>query len=122
MGEPRGILRLSNELLRDILDHVEADPEKFVNIDRRAYLSVESFKPPSPPIPSQAQDVGNFRLVCRRFADLGIPHQFTRITTRFSVAGFKRLDRISAHPHLARHTRKFSYMVPSFYKEGQLLV
>jgi hypothetical protein len=118
--EPHGIHKLSTELLRDILDHVEADPERFVQIDRRAYLSVESFKPPSPAVPSQAQDVGNFRLVCRKFAELGIPHQFTRIATRFSRAGFKRLDDISRSPHLAKHTKKFSYMIPFFYVEGDL--
>ena len=110
---------LSNELLRDILDHIEADPERSVSIDRRAYLSVESFRPPSPPPPPRAQDIGNFRLACRRFADLGIPHQFTRIATRFSPAGFKRLDNISGSPHLAKHTKKFSYLIPDFYIEGK---
>ncbi len=118
MGKIEGIQKLSNELLRDILDHIEADPERSVSIDRRAYLSVESFKPPAPPVPSQAQDIGHFRLVCRRFAELGIPHQFTRVTTRFSRAGFKRLEGICTNQHLAKHTKKFSYMIPCFYVEG----
>jgi hypothetical protein len=109
---------LSNDLLRDILDYIEADPDRSVSIDRRAYLSVESFRPP-PPSPLMVQDIGNFRLTCRRFADLGIPHQFTRIATRFSIAGLQRLEKISSRPHLARHTKKFSYLIPDFYKEGQ---
>ncbi|KAI9845311.1 MAG: hypothetical protein M1837_004933 [Sclerophora amabilis] len=111
--------KLSNELLRDILDHIEADPEKSVNIDRRAYLSVESFKAPSPPMPAQAQDIAHFRLVCRRFAELGVPHQFTRVTTRFSTRGFARLERIADRPHIARHVKKFSYMIPCFYVDGR---
>jgi hypothetical protein len=120
MDRPTGILSLSNELLKDILDYVDPDPEKIIPVDRRAYLSVESFKTPSPPPPSQARDVGNFRYVCKRFAQLGIPHQFTRLTTRFSKAGFTRLKDISEREHLAKHVRKFSYMIPFFYVEGWL--
>lgn len=118
MQKKSSIHKLSNELLKDILDHIEADPERSVSIDRRAYLSVESFRPPSPPPPSQAQDIGNFRLACRRFAELGIPHQFTRIATRFSRPGLERLEKISSQPHLAKHTKKFSYLIPFFYVEG----
>ena len=118
MPEPRGPLALSNELLKDVLDCIESDPERTVNIDRRAYLSVESFRPPSLPEPSRAQDIGNFRLVCRRFAEIGIPYQFAKVATRFSKHGLERLDKICSHNHLAKHTRKFSYLVPYFYVEG----
>ena len=90
MTRTTGFQTLSNELLKEILDHVDADPDQSVSIDRRAYLSVESFRPPSPPLPSRAHDIGNFRLVCRRFSESGIPYQFTRIATRFSLSGFKR--------------------------------
>jgi hypothetical protein len=113
--------KLSNELLRDILDHIETDPEKTVNIDRRAYLSVESFAAPSAPAPAQAQDIASFRLVCRRFGELGIPHQFTRVTTRFSKRGFQRLEWIAGRPELARHVKKFSYMIPCFYVRGETI-
>ena len=85
-----GFEKLSNELLKEILDHIDSNPEHCISIDRRAYLSVESFRPPSPPLPLRAQDIANFRLVCRRFAESGIPYQFTRVATRFSVDGFKR--------------------------------
>ncbi|KAF2140880.1 uncharacterized protein K452DRAFT_198999, partial [Aplosporella prunicola CBS 121167] len=114
-----GLLSLSNELLREILDHIEADPEKLVNLDRRAYLSQESFKPPPLPAPNQAQDVGHFRLTCKRFSELGAIHQFARVTTRFSRKGFKRLENIAGQPHLSQHVKKFSYMVPYFYVEGR---
>jgi hypothetical protein len=110
---------LSNELLKEILDHIVADPDPSVNIDHRAYLSVESFRPPSPPPPLPAHDIATFRLVCHRFAELGIPYQFTRIATRFSWRGLERLDNICSCPNLARHTKKFSYMIPDFYVEGE---
>jgi len=118
MASRTGILKLSNELLREILDLIEADPEKQINLDRRAYLSVESFKPPPKPAPNLAQDLGSFRLTCQRFSELGAIHQFARVTTRFSKKGFDRLDSIAGQPHLAKNVKKFSYMVPYFYVEG----
>ncbi|KAF2467149.1 uncharacterized protein BDR25DRAFT_292130 [Lindgomyces ingoldianus] len=114
-----GILNLSNELLREILDHIESDPEKLVSLDRRAYLSQESFKPPPPPDRDQAQNIASFRLTCKRFSELGAVHQFARVTTRFSRKGLKRLENIAGQEHLARHVKKFSYMVPFFYVEGR---
>ncbi|KAL8897256.1 MAG: hypothetical protein Q9207_007304 [Kuettlingeria erythrocarpa] len=119
MSKPPHLQTLSNELLKDILDLLDADPDRSVNIDRRAYLSVESFRLPSPPVPSRAQDVGNFRLTCRRFAEAGVPYQFTKLATRFSPHGLERLDNICSQSHLAKHTRKFSYLVPYFYVEGR---
>ncbi|EON62619.1 hypothetical protein W97_01843 [Coniosporium apollinis CBS 100218] len=119
MASNAGILKLSNELLRIILDQIEADPEKLVGLDRRSYLSQESFKPPPLPSPNQAQDIGHFRLTCRRFSELGAIHQFARVTTRFSRKGFKRLENIAGQAHLAKHVKKFSYMVPYFYVEGR---
>ncbi|KAL8730872.1 MAG: hypothetical protein Q9166_003799 [cf. Caloplaca sp. 2 TL-2023] len=119
MSDRCGPLNLSNELLKDVLDCIDADPDRTVNIDRRAYLSVESFRPPSLPEPSRAQDIANFRLGCRRFAEVGVPYQFTKIATRFSRHGLERLDKICSQSHLAKHTRKFSYLVPYFYVEGR---
>ncbi|KAL8703208.1 MAG: hypothetical protein Q9201_003594 [Fulgogasparrea decipioides] len=119
MPRRTGLQSLSNELLKDVLDYIESDPEQTVSIDRRAYLSVESFRPPSPPEPSRAQDIGNLRLVCRQFAEIGIPYQFTRIATRFSRQGLARLENICSQSHLAKHTRKFSYLVPYFWIEGR---
>jgi hypothetical protein len=109
---------LSPELLRTILDHLDADLDKFVNLEHRAYLSQESFKAPGRPQPNQAQDIANFRLTCKEFSELGAMHQFSRVTTRFSQKGFERLENIASQPHLAKNVRKFSYMVPFFYEEG----
>lgn len=113
------IQKLSNEILKDILDCIESNSRTAIPIDRRNHLSVESFRPPSPPPPSQAQDVANFRLSCRRFSELAIPYQYAKISLRFSNAGFQRLEAICDHDHLTRHTRKFSYLVPPFYAGGR---
>ena len=113
-----GILSLSNELLREILDHIEDDPDKSVSVDTRSYLSQESFRPPPTPPPDQAQTISRFRLVCRKFSEVAAVHQFARVTTRFSRKGFERLDNIASQPHLCQHVKKFSYMVPYFYVEG----
>lgn len=112
--------RLPDDILLEILDYLEADPDKSISLDKRAYLSQESFKPPPQPSPTQAKDVGAFRLVNRRFAELGAARQFARVTTRFSKKGFKRLDDIAGQQHLAKYVKKFSYMIPYFYIEGTL--
>ncbi|EEH07088.1 F-box domain-containing protein [Histoplasma capsulatum G186AR] len=121
MDGPRGILSLSNELLREILDHLAQDPEKCVSVDRRAYLSIESFKRPNPPEPipliydakngfqeDYRTDVDRFREVCKRFADLGASYKFSRVVVRFSESAFRKLDMLSNSPHLARHPRNFT--------------
>ncbi|KAL1656916.1 hypothetical protein SLS61_000712 [Didymella pomorum] len=114
-----GILDLADELLRIILEHVASEPEKLISLERRAYLSQESFKPPPPIEPDQAETIANVRLTCRKFADLGAIHQFSRVTTRFSRRGLKRLENIASQRHLAERVKKFSYMVPFFYVEGR---
>lgn len=116
------IQKLSNEVLNAILDNIESESQRCVSVDRREYLSVESFRLPSPPLPSQAQDIANFRLSCQRFSELGIPYQFTRVTLRFSSRGFRRLGEICSNGHLIQHTRKFSYLVPLFYGNSRLQV
>lgn len=115
-----GLLDLSNELLVEILGHITSEPDRLVSLDRRDYLSQESFKAPPPPERDQAQTVASFRLTCRRFSQLGVINQFARITTRFSRKGLQRLENIASHEHISRHVKKFSYMVPFFYVEGCL--
>jgi hypothetical protein len=116
--------RLANEVLDLILDQIEADPSKGVNVTRREYLSQESFR--SLPFPSsearstRVQDLSNWRLVCRQFSEVGAVHQFARVTTRFSEREFKRLEWLASQRHLVQHVKKFSYMVPWFYVQGSL--
>jgi hypothetical protein len=122
--EPVTILSLANEILDLILDQIEADPSKGVNVTRRAYLSQESFR--SLPFPSseasstRVQDLSNWRITCRRFAEVGAIHQFARVTTRFSRGEFRKLEWLAGQQHLVRHVKKFSYMVPWFYVQGLL--
>lgn len=110
-----GIDRLSNEILREILDRLEIHSLGNVAVDRRNHLSVESFRPPSPLPPSQLQTIANVRLTCRRFSELGASYQFSRVSLRFSISGFRRLERISEVNRLAKHVKKFTYLVPPFY-------
>lgn len=114
------IHRLSNELLRLILDYIEPDPDKTVPIDRRQFLSVESFDRPLPSSRGSIKDVGRFRLACRRFADIGEPLLFTRVAARFSRQGLEKLQKLAEWPHLSRHVKKFSYLVPYFYFNSEL--
>jgi hypothetical protein len=112
--------RLSNELLRNVLHHLTQDPEDTLRIDRRAHLSVESFKPLRARDRAKAQDVSHFRLVCRRFAELGIPFQFTCVPQRFTRANFERLEGIAKSPGVASQVKKFAYLVPYFYQDGKI--
>src|SRR5277367_4019984 len=116
----RGVLSLPNEILLNILAQLDPTLE-IPRVDDRAWLSVESFRLPPPRDEGAASYVASFRLTCKKFSEVGIQHQFKRVVTRFSVAGFARLRNISAHPHIARVVQKFSYMVPRVYLKGHLL-
>ena len=109
------VQRLSNELLRLILDQIEPDPDKTVPIDRRQFLSVESFDRPPPSSRGSVRDIGSFRATCRRFAAIGEPLLFTRVAARFSHKGLEKLQKLAEWPHLSRHVKKFTYLVPYFY-------
>lgn len=110
--------RLSNELLRLILDQIEPDPDKTVPVDRRQFLSVESFDFPPPSTRGSLKDIGRFRLVCKRFGEIAAPLLFTRVAGRLSKKGLQRLEQLAEWRHLAQHVKKFSYLVPYFYGEG----
>ncbi len=110
---------LPNEVWNLILGRIEADRYVPEHVDRRNHLSVESFGVPSSPLPSQATDIGNFRRTCRHFSELGACTQFTRVSLRFTSSGFQRLDNIASTTRLAKHTKKFSYLVPPFYDSGK---
>ena len=119
-GQASPFQRFSDDEINLILDEIDTEPRTSIPLARRAYLSVESFKPAPRPSPDQAEVIANFRLTCRRFSVLGAKYQFSKLTTRFSSSGFKRLRAIAGQPHLAQHVRKFSYLIPQFYGEGML--
>jgi hypothetical protein len=105
---------LPEHLLQIIVERIYEDSQRFVPIDRREFLSIESF----PPVQPDTSTLSSFRLVCRHFSELGLPYQFSRVTTRFSRQGFQRLDNISSRVRAAKCTRRFIYMVPYFFVEG----
>ncbi len=116
MSERASLQSLSNELIRQILDQIEPDPERTVPIDDRRFISVESFD--LTPQPDASKDIGCFRLTCKRFADLGAPLLFTLVQIRFSRHGLKRLAQFAGWVHLTGHVKKFSYLMPYFYPNG----
>ena len=114
--KPAPIERLPNELLRRVLDHIQPDPERTVPIDDRSFLSVESFDrvPPS----DADRDIRRFRRTCKRFAEVGEPVLFTIVGVRFSKLGLQKLEELATWPHITRHVKKFSYLVPYYYPSG----
>ncbi|PPJ52600.1 hypothetical protein CBER1_11044 [Cercospora berteroae] len=113
-----GIARLPTELVERILSFVEpGHHEREVDIAQRRHLSVESFEPAPAPSRSSVADVGRFRSVCKRFAQIGEPLLFTRVAIRFSEDGLKRLEQLAEWSHLAAQVRRFTYLVPYFYED-----
>lgn len=106
--------KLPEHLLQIIVELIYEDSQRFVPIDRREFLSIESF----PPVQPDTSTLSSLRLVCTHFSELGLPYQFSRVTTRFSRQGFQRLDKISSCARAAKCTRRFIYMVPYFFVEG----
>ncbi|KAF2436727.1 hypothetical protein EJ08DRAFT_577360 [Tothia fuscella] len=115
MSNAPPIFKLANEVLDLILDYLEAESSKSINVDRRAYLSQESFASPTESTP----DLGNWRRTCKRFSEIGVTHQFAIVETRFSRDGFKRLLWLAGQQHLVQHVKKFTYFMPYFYVVGQ---
>ena len=115
------ILDLSNELLRLILDQIEPEPDKIIPIDRRQFLSVESFDRPQSSTRGSLKDVGSFRRACRRFADVGAPLQFAWIDGRFTQKGLGKLEELAKWPHLACHVKQFTFLMPYFYRNSMLV-
>ncbi len=111
---PPTLNTLPEHLLQIIVERIYEDSQRFVPIDRREFLSIESF----PSIQPDASTLSSFRLVCKHFSELGLPYQFSRVTTRLSRQGFERLDKISSCVRAAQCTRRFIYMVPYFFVEG----
>lgn len=111
----RGGALLPRELLRHVLDALEPNPDEPIPVDRRRYLSQESLDRPSPPPRSCIEDIANFRLACKQFADVGAPLLFTRVVTRLSKRDLKRLETLASW-RVATHVKRFSYLVPYFFK------
>jgi hypothetical protein len=122
-GEP-AIAILDADVLMVILDKLlnkvdqrHVPSVELISLDRKVNLSQESFHIPEEK-PSDLETIGNFRLVCPKFNEIGARYQCSRVTTRLSDHGLRRLDNIAASPTLSRNVLKFSYMVPCCYEPG----
>lgn len=111
------LLNLPDELLDEVLTWLD-QPLYDEKLERRAYLSQESFSLPASPSRDCAKDTASVRGTCKRLAEVGAVHQFARISIRFSQRGLDRLEQLSHWPHLAKNVMKFSYLVRNFYVEG----
>ncbi|CAK4031609.1 Hypothetical predicted protein [Lecanosticta acicola] len=118
---PRG---LPIELYQHILSYIAPEHDSTLHIDKaiikRQFLSVESLPPPAPTreFRDSIVDVGHFRRSCKRFADIGAPYIFTQVAIRFSEKGLQRLDDLARWRNVARHVKRFSYLVPYFFEGG----
>lgn len=114
------ILNMPEEVWSKIYKLLGYNKENLLPLWKRASLSVESFAS-APPQPHDL-DTGNshiskFRLVCKRWAEIGLKNQFARVQIRFSNRDFPRLRRLARWKHAASHVKQFSYIVPRFYSK-----
>ncbi|KAF7856061.1 hypothetical protein EAF04_010016 [Stromatinia cepivora] len=113
------IFKLSNEILENILEYLVHNSGKLIPIDHRASLSVESFQSMPPQSLEDTNITTTLSRTCKKFYSLLLGRQFARVSIRCSDAGFNRLRfLVEERPHLAKHVKKFSYMIPVFYHRG----
>ncbi|KAK6508628.1 hypothetical protein TWF506_010709 [Arthrobotrys conoides] len=105
--------RLPTDVLREVLDQL--DPE-YTDVTSR----MKFWTPRKHDVGSQTviADLRQFRLVCKRFADLGAQYLFRTIAHRYNSKSFKRLSDLADHPVFAAHVKKFIYLMPYFYVQG----
>ncbi|TKX18367.1 hypothetical protein C1H76_9155 [Elsinoe australis] len=112
--------QLPGEIWLTILSHVRSDPQKGINHDDRAFLSRDSLNYENLPqeLSDPIEDLGRFRLTCRRHAELGARELFRTYSTRFTTTSLRNLQEVAKRPGLAQHVNKFVYKMPFFYIEG----
>jgi hypothetical protein len=118
-NEHRPITRLPKELLDHVLDCLIIKPANLLDIHKRASLSVESFSSTAASLPQDAIQIRQFRLVCHRFAGVGLGRLLLRVRIRFSSDGFNTLREISGNESFRGSVQQFSYMIPRFYPSGK---
>ncbi|EGP88394.1 unnamed protein product [Zymoseptoria tritici ST99CH_1A5] len=112
------VRELPVEIIGKVLDYIEPQHDTGNDIDRRAFLSVESFDRPPDPSRVSIADIGNFRCASKRFAEIAADRLFGRVACRFSSTGLQKLEQLAQWKHLARHVKRFTYLVPYFYRGG----
>lgn len=116
------ISKLPGEILTRIVEYLRPDPETLVPVYYRRFLSVESLDIPRPSEDHNInRDIKRFRQVCKRLAEISEPVLFTVIRTKFSARELFRLEEfVGLKKNLARHVKRFSYLVGCFYNEGRM--
>lgn len=112
MAQPRHIYDLADELLSEILSFLLEPAPRALNgrFNRTGHTSR-----PSDHEHGEVSDLDHFRLVCKRFMQIGTPYKFNRFTLRFSEHGFRRLDEL-VDMQLAYYVKTITYMVRPFYQ------
>jgi hypothetical protein len=119
-ADNRPLAGLPEEILDKILGLLTTKPGHLLPITDRASLSVDSFSSTAAPSPEDSNQIKIFRLVCRRFAKLGLRRLFVRVRIRFSSEGFSTLREIAQRQDFRGTIKQFSYMIPRFYPPRKL--
>jgi hypothetical protein len=109
---------LPEEILNNILNFLTVRPY-LMNLNERASLSVESFSSTAAPLPEDSIQMRQFRLVCHKFAILGLKRLLPRVRIRFSYEGFNTLREIAMSEKYRGIVKQFSYMIPRFYPSSK---
>lgn len=114
MHEPHTMETLPTEVFNEILDKFEPGLHELSRANPWARP-----RPYKPEHIDSKQHFARLRLVCKRFSELAAPYLFRSIGLRFNLRSFDRLERLSEHPELARHVKKFVYLMPYLYDQGK---
>jgi hypothetical protein len=117
--ENRPLTGLPEEILDKILDHLTIKRGHLLPFKNRASLSVDSFSSTAASLPEDSNQIRQFRLICHRFARLGLRRLFVRVRIRFSSEGFSTLRAIAQRQDFSGLVKQFSYMIPRFYPSGK---
>lgn len=114
MHEPRTMETLPTEVFNEILDKFEHGLHELPRANPWARP-----RPYKPEHLDSKQHFARLRLVCKRFSELAAPYLFRSIGLRFNLKSFDRLERLAEQPMLARHVKKFVYLMPYLYDQGK---
>lgn len=114
MHKPHTMETLPTEVFNEILDQFEPGLHEFPRANPWARP-----RPYKPEHIDSKQHFARLRLVCKRFSELAAPYLFRSIGLRFNMKSFGRLERLAERPKLARHVKKFVYLMPYLYFEGK---
>ena len=118
------ISTLPEEILVKIVHHIQPDYDRAVPFYHRGFLSAESLDQTSPTNADRnaKKDILHFRETCRRFAEVGEQALFSVVHIRFSSKDLQELKQLAGFKrNVARHVKRFSYLVPCFYIAGMVI-